>query len=82
MTKNDRTKEPNGIAREISLLLPMVCGRLSEEGIARSRSADSLDIHPAGLQQKLMRLAITAIDGEGFPVAAGDTRAAELRSAN
>jgi Zn-dependent peptidase ImmA (M78 family) len=66
IAKRDRTKEPDGIARETSLVLPMVFSRLRDEGITRGKVAQNLAIYPSELEQLLLGLAMTTIDGGGI----------------
>ena len=65
ISKNDRTKEPEGIPRETSLILPMIFGRLYEEGLTRSKIATALAISTAELEQLLLGLVMTSVQGGG-----------------
>jgi Zn-dependent peptidase ImmA (M78 family) len=67
IAKHDRTKEPEGIPRETSLLLPMIFSRLYEEGFTRSKVAHALSIYASELEQLLLGLAMTGIEGGGEP---------------
>jgi hypothetical protein len=63
ISKNDRSIEPDGMLREASLLLPTVFAKLHEEGISRNRVARELAISSTELEQLLLGLAMTKIEG-------------------
>ena len=65
ISKNGRTLEPEGMPRESSLMLPMIFRRLHEEGIGRGRIARELAIAATELEQLLLGLAMTKVDGGG-----------------
>jgi Zn-dependent peptidase ImmA (M78 family) len=67
ISKRDRTKEPNGIPREASLILPMIFSRLYGEGITRSTVAKELGIYTDDLEQLLLDLVMNPIKGGGMP---------------
>jgi Zn-dependent peptidase ImmA (M78 family)/transcriptional regulator with XRE-family HTH domain len=58
-------KEPNGIPRENSQILPKVFSALREEGISRSDVARELRIPRSELEKLMFGLTFTAIDGGG-----------------
>ncbi len=73
-----RTREPEPIERESSLVLPMVLGRLYEEGYTRARIAQELGLPLSELESLLFSLVMTGVDG-GRTTSTGNTRRANLR---
>jgi Zn-dependent peptidase ImmA (M78 family)/DNA-binding XRE family transcriptional regulator len=73
-----RTSEPEPIERETSLVLPMILGRLYEEGYTRTRVAQELGLPPSELESLLFSLVMTGLEG-GRAASAGSVKRADLR---
>lgn len=58
-----RTSEPEPLEREASLVLPMILGRLYEEGYTRSRIAHELGLPLPELESLLFSLVMTGLEG-------------------
>lgn len=63
IAKHGRTKEPESIPREASLVLPMIFNQLYKEGFSRGKIAQSLGIYASELDQLLLGLTMTSIEG-------------------
>lgn len=73
-----RTSEPEPLERETSLVLPMILGRLYEEGYTRSRVAQELGLPLSELESLLFSLVMTGLEG-GKTVNTENGRRADLR---
>ena len=73
-----RTSEPEPLEREASLILPMIFGRLYEEGYTRSRIAHALGLPLLELESLLFSLVMTSHEG-GKTTGAESTRRADLK---
>jgi Zn-dependent peptidase ImmA (M78 family)/DNA-binding XRE family transcriptional regulator len=73
-----RTSEPEPIERETSLVLPMILGRLYEEGYTRARIAQELGLPLTELESLLFSLVMTGLEG-GRTASKENTRRANLR---
>ncbi|HWQ52253.1 MAG TPA: XRE family transcriptional regulator [Bryobacteraceae bacterium] len=79
IAKRDRTKEPEGIpGRETSLVFPAVFRQLYEEGITRSNVAQMLSVYTQELEDLLLGLVMTSVEGRR-PQGKNSGGAAELR---
>jgi Zn-dependent peptidase ImmA (M78 family) len=58
-----RTSEPEPIEREKSLVLPMILGKLYEDGYTRARIAQELGLPIPELENLLFSLVMTALEG-------------------
>lgn len=63
ISKRGRDKEPSGIARESSQILPKVFAALREEGLSRSDISRELAIPRSELEQLMFGLTFAAIEG-------------------
>jgi Zn-dependent peptidase ImmA (M78 family)/transcriptional regulator with XRE-family HTH domain len=63
VVKRGRTVEPEGVARESSLILPKALAALQEDGISRSKIAAELTLPRSELEQLLFGLTWSFVEG-------------------
>jgi Zn-dependent peptidase ImmA (M78 family) len=60
-----RTREPNPIPRETSLVLPKIFAALREDGLSRSNVAKALQIPQSELEALMFGLTMAGVEGGG-----------------